>query len=105
MPDLPDVPDREPSVVVHKAGSPTEAMVIRGLLESASIRLPAAGGGDPFPVNEPHSGETSVDIEVLQSQAEEARRIIADYLASGENIVIESSEEDSSGPGGGSLGG
>src|SRR5712692_5339229 len=101
MHDLPDVPDREPSVVVHQAGSPTESMVIRGLLESAGIRLPESTGGDPFPVNESHSGEASADIEVLHSQAEEARRIIADYLASGENIVIESSEEDSSGSGGG----
>ena len=95
MPDLPDLPDREPSVVVHKAGSPTEALVVRGLLESAGIRLPESTGGDPFPVNEPHSGTAGVDIEVLQSQAEEARRIIADYLTSSENIVIESSEDDS----------
>lgn len=95
MPDLPDVPDREPTVVVHKAGSPTEAMVIRGLLGSVGIRLPEATGGDPFPVNESHSGEASVDIEVLRSQADDARRIIADYLASSENIILETSEDDS----------
>jgi hypothetical protein len=100
MPDLPDVPDREPSVVVHHAGSPTEAMVIRGLLESAGIRLPDSTGGDPFPVNEPHSGTAGVDIEVLQSQADEARRIIADYLASGEGIILDTSDEDSTGSGG-----
>lgn len=102
MPDLSDVPDREPTVLVHTAGSPTEAMVIRGLLESAGIRLPAATGGDPFPVNESHSGEASAAIEVLESQAEDARRIIADYLASGENIVIESSDDPSSDSSGGS---
>jgi hypothetical protein len=98
---MPDLPDRDPSVVVHRAGSTTEAIVVRGLLESAGIRLPEATGGDPFPVNELHSGSAGVEIEVLQSQAEEARRIIADYLASGENIVIENSEDDSFDLGGG----
>ena len=98
---MPDLPDREPFVVVHKAGSPTEAIVVRGLLESAGIRLPEATGGDASPVNEPQSGTAELDIEVPPSRAEEARRIIADYVASGENIVIESSEDDSFDLGGG----
>ena len=97
MPNLPDLPDREPTVVVHHAGTSVEAMVIRGLLESAGIRSPDAPGGDPFPMREPPAGMAGVDIEVLVSQADEARRIIADYLSSGDNIVIESSEEDSPG--------
>jgi hypothetical protein len=96
MPDHRDLPDREPTVVVHHAGTSVEAMVIRGLLESAGIRSPEASGGDPFPMREPPSGMAGVDIEVLQSQADEARRIIADYLASGDNIVIEESSEDDS---------
>lgn len=104
MLDLSDLPDREPTAVIHRAGSPTEAMVIRGLLQSAGIRLPEATGGDPFPVNESHSGEASVEIEVLQSQTEDARRIIADYLASGENIVIDSSDDNFPNSSGGSPG-
>ena len=98
---MPDLPDREPSVVVHKAGSPTEAIVVRGLLESAGIRLPETTGGDASAANDPLSGTAGVDIEVPQSRAEQARRIIADYLASGENIIIENSEDDSFDLGGG----
>lgn len=97
---MPDLPDRAASVVVHKAGTPTEAMVIRGLLESAGIRLPESTGGNPFPVNESHSGEAGVNIEVLASQAEDARRIIADYLTSEETITLDDSEEEPSGSSG-----
>ena len=97
MPDLPSLPDRGPSVVVHKAGSPTEAMVIRGLLESAGIRLPEASGGNPFPLKEAHSGEGSVNIEVLASQAEDARRIIADYQSSEDTITLDDSKDEPSG--------
>jgi hypothetical protein len=99
-----EVPGREPSVVVHKAGSPTEAIVIRGLLESAGIRPPEAAGADRLSTSEPHSGEASVEIEVRRSQANEARRIIADYLASEENIILDSPEDDSAGSSGGSPG-
>ena len=98
---MPDLPDREPNVVVHKAGSPTEAIVVRGLLEGVGIHLPETPGGDASPANDPLSGTAGVDIEVPQSRAEQARRIIADYLASGENIIIENSEDDSFDLGGG----
>jgi hypothetical protein len=86
-------PTREPVVVVHQAGSWTEAMVIRALLESAGIRSPASTSTDPFPLREPPKGTHGVEIWVLQSQADEARRIISDYLrrAAGEESSAPSS--------------
>src|ERR1700743_1408901 len=40
-------------VVAHTAHSAAEALVIRGLLESAGIDSPAPGPAEPFPLNEP----------------------------------------------------
>lgn len=74
-------PTREDVVVVHQAGSWTEAVVIRGLLRSSGIDSPASTSTDPFPMREPPKGTHGVEIWVLASQADEARRIIADYLA------------------------
>lgn len=71
---------REKVIVVHQAGSWTEAVVIRGLLESAGIESPASTSTDPFPMREPPKGTRGVEILVLESQADDARRIIADYL-------------------------
>ena len=71
---------RESVVVVHQAGSWTEALVIRGLLESAGIASPASTFTDPFPLREPPKGTHGVEIWVLESQADEARRILAGYL-------------------------
>jgi hypothetical protein len=70
-------------VVVHQAGSWTEAVVIRGLLRSGGIDSPPSTSTDPFPMRKPPKGTHGVEILVLQSQAEEARQIIADYLRSG----------------------
>jgi hypothetical protein len=73
-------PTREDVVVVHQAGTWTEALVIRSLLESAGIESPASTFTDPFPLREPPKGTHGVEIEVLASQAGEARMILADYL-------------------------
>jgi hypothetical protein len=81
------------TVLVHQAGSSTEAVVIRGLLESAGISSPGSAGSDPFPMREPPEGFRDTDILVLESQAEDARRVIADYLTSGDSIQIEDSSE------------
>ena len=75
-----DETTRGRTVVVHRAGTATEAMIIRGLLESAGITSPGSDSSDPFPLNEPSDGAHGVDIVVLESQAEEARRIIQDYV-------------------------
>jgi hypothetical protein len=71
---------REKVVVAHVAGNAEEAMVIRGLLASAGIDSPGSASMDPFPVSEPLDGSHGVDVLVLESQAEEARRIIAEYV-------------------------
>lgn len=73
---------REPVVIAHTAGTAAEAMVIRGLLESAGIHSPAPGSVDPFPLREAPKGTHGNEICVLESQVEEARRIIEEYQRS-----------------------
>ena len=75
-------PTREKVIVVHHAGTATEALVLRGLLESAGIASPPSTATDPFPLREPPAGTHGTEILVLESQAEDARCIIADYLSS-----------------------
>ena len=84
----------DPVIIVHRATTSTEAMVIRGLLESAGLKVPDFTPGEPFPMHTPPAGMTDGDIVVLSSQADDARRIIADYLASEEGLEIESAEEE-----------
>ena len=67
-------------VVVHTAGTTAEAMVIRGLLKSEGIRSPGSVSTDPFPLREPPEGTHGVEIYVLESQAERARRIVEEHL-------------------------
>ncbi len=86
---------QEKTVVIHTAGSATEAMVIRGLLQSAGIESPGSVTSDPFPMGEAGDAFHDSDVIVLASQADEARRVIADYLQSNEGIELESSEESS----------
>jgi hypothetical protein len=86
---------REKTVVVHTAGSAVEAVVIRGLLESAGIESTGLVTSDPFPMSEPGDAFHGSDVIVLESQADKAKRIIADYLRSNEGIEIEDSEESS----------
>lgn len=82
-------------VVIHTAGSATEAMVIRGLLQSAGIESLDSSIGDPFPMGEAGDAFHDSDVIVLQSQADEARKVIAEYLRSNEGIEIENPEESS----------
>ena len=89
-------PTREKTVVVHTAGTWTEAVVIRGLLESNGIASPAVTETDPFPMREPPEGVRGVEIVVLESQEARANEIIQDYLDDSE---IQSSGEASEEPG------
>jgi hypothetical protein len=73
---------QEETVVVHRADSSTEAMVIRGLLESAGIDSPPLTRTDPYPFSNPPADFPGAEILVRESQVEEARRIISDYLVS-----------------------
>ncbi len=85
-------------VIVHRASTSTEAMVIRGLLESAGLKVPDFSPGEPFPMHTPPAGMTDGDILVLSSQADDARRIIADYLSSSEGLEIDSGDAESPPP-------
>jgi hypothetical protein len=84
-------PTYEAVVVVHQAGSWTEAEVIRGLLRSAGIDSPRLTSTDPFPMREPPKGFHGAEILAFESQADEARRIIADYLADAQGTEFEES--------------
>jgi hypothetical protein len=85
----------EKAVVVHTAGSLAEAMVIRGLLQSAGILSPGSVSTDPFPLREPPGGTHGTEIVVLESHANEARRLIAEYLRDNKSSESEDSEEKS----------
>jgi hypothetical protein len=84
-------------VVAHVAESATEAMVIRSLLESAGIRTPGSVSTDPFPIPEDPENPHNLEILVLESQADESRKVIAEYLA-GNAAITEDTDaaEDSS---------
>ncbi len=75
--------DSEPLVIAYMAGSPAEAMVIRGLLESAGISTPSGASADPFPLPESSENPSGVEILVLESQAEDARAIIGEFQKGG----------------------
>lgn len=85
--------EEQKTVVIHSAGSDTEAMVIRGLLESAGISCVGSSNTDPFPMDEPLPGFGGADVVVLESQAAAARDIIADYLKSNEGIEVEGDDD------------
>lgn len=71
--------ENERVVVAYTAGSVSEAMVIRCLLEANGILSPDSTTTDPFPLNEPPEGTHGTEIYALESQADEVRRIIETY--------------------------
>ena len=81
-------------VVAHMAENATEALVIRGLLESKGIQSPGSVSTDPFPIPENPEGPHNVEIFVLESQADEARKIIAEYQEAN-NISMDDSGDSS----------
>lgn len=80
------VPTDEPIAIVYTARSSAEAMVVRGLLESAGIASPELGGGSssPWPsgvsILHPFRG-VEIPVYAIESQAGRARDLIAEYLA------------------------
>ncbi|HKS81750.1 MAG TPA: DUF2007 domain-containing protein [Candidatus Acidoferrales bacterium] len=66
-------------ICIFSANRPAEAVVIRSLLESAGIR--ALWPEPAIPLESLFKKVNKLrDIVVLESQADEARKIIADYL-------------------------
>ena len=84
-------------VNVHTAGSSTEAMVIRALLESAGIHSPGPVTSDPFPMRDPPEGTHGVEVYVLESQVKAAERLIEDYQKSNDSVE-EADEDDADSP-------
>jgi hypothetical protein len=84
----------EALVVAHVAENATEAMVIRGLLQSAGIDSPGSVSSDPFPIPENPEGPHGTEIFVLESQVEKAREVIEEFTKS--DIVLEQESEESS---------
>jgi hypothetical protein len=82
----------EALVVAHVAENATEALVIRGLLQSAGIDSPGSVSSDPFPIPENPEGPHGTEIFVLESQVEEARKVIAEYTKS--DVVLEQESEE-----------
>lgn len=82
---------QEETVVVHRADSWTEAVVIRGLLESAGIPSPPLTRTDPYPFSNPPAEFPGAEVLVRESDVDEARRIIDEYLSS---AGTESSQSD-----------
>jgi len=65
-------------VKVFEAPTITEATVVRGLLQSAGIFAPDFESAEPFALHDPPQGWHDAEIWVPESQAEEARRVIAE---------------------------
>jgi hypothetical protein len=84
-------------VVAHVAESATEAMVIRSLLESAGIETPDSISSDPFPIPENPEEPHNLEIRVLESQADEARKVIAEYLSGNATLTEDANGADDSG--------
>jgi hypothetical protein len=84
---------KESLVVAHTAENATEAMVIRGLLQSAGIDSPGSVSSDPFPIPENPEGPHGTEIFVLESQVEKARQVIEEYAKS--DTLLEQESEDS----------
>ena len=66
-------------VKVYEASTVSEAMVVRGLLASAGISAPDFQAAEPFPMNEPPEGSPDAEVWVPEPQAEDARRILAEF--------------------------
>jgi hypothetical protein len=80
---VPKQPQSERAVIVYTAGSQSEAMVIRSLLQSAGIAIPGPISPDPYPLidaNMSRGAMHGVGVYAFESQAGDARQIIENYL-------------------------
>jgi len=75
---------KERLVKVFEAPTISEALVIRGVLESVGIYSPDLDQADPFPMHEPpEGGWHSSEVWVPESLTQDARRAIAEARKSG----------------------
>jgi len=82
------MPDEE-LVEVFDTQEESEAMIVRGLLESAGIPALITGLDAPQDVL---PGVGGVLVRVPAKQAEEARRVIEEYSSSGDEIELSEDE-------------
>lgn len=68
-------------ISAYTADTPAEAVVIRSLLESAGIHSPGPELMNPLELPSVGRVPRLLEIWVVESKAEEARRIIEEYLA------------------------
>ncbi len=76
------LPTGEAITVVHIATSSIEAAVVRGLLDSPA-GIPSPALGDAYQRDSGATFYCEIRIYALESQADEARKVIAEYLAVG----------------------
>ena len=84
IPTTKTAPDNEELVPVLDTKEESEAMVVRGLLESANIEALVSYLDAPQDVL---PGVGGIVVKVRADDAEEARRIIEDYRQSGDSDV------------------
>jgi len=76
-------PKKEKLVKVFEAPTITEATVVRSLLRSAGILSPDFESAEPFALHDPPEGWHDAEVWVPESQAEDARKVIADAQKGG----------------------
>jgi hypothetical protein len=76
-------PKKEKLVKIFESPTITETIVVRSLLESAGIHSPDFEAAEPFALHDPPEGWHDSEVWVPESQAEDARRIIAGAAKSG----------------------
>jgi len=94
VPELPHEPEEdpvnEPLVAVYEAADEVMSIMVRDLLEDAGIAVVTQSGRAPWydDIRFSASGFHS-RLLVFESRADEARRLIADYLADIESGALE----------------
>jgi len=73
-------------VKIFEAPTVSEALVVRGLLNSAGIYAPDFESAEPFRLNESPEGWHEAEVWVPESQADEARQILAEYSNKGPSL-------------------
>ena len=93
-PGLPEIPNpKEELVKVFDSEQESELMVVRGLLESAGIEAITTNLDAPQDI---FPGVGGIILQVRAEQAEQARQLIEEYRAEGEQSAEEGEAESES---------
>jgi len=71
---MPEEYSNEKVVIAHVAENATEALVIRGLLESKGIQSPGSVSTDPFPIPEQPEGPHNVESSSSSPRPQKPRK-------------------------------